>query len=82
MDPMRQGHGLGRQMMAAAEQHIRDAGCHAIDIKIVDLRTELPPFYKSLGFVEWGEEPFENPQATKPARFRLLSKDLKAAGRP
>ena len=82
VDPVRQGHGLGRQMMAAAEQHIRDAGCHAIDIKIVDLRTELPPFYKSLGFVERGEEPFENPQATKPARFRLLSKDLMAAGRP
>jgi GNAT superfamily N-acetyltransferase len=82
VDPARQGHGLGRQMMAAAEQHIRDAGCHAIDIKIVDLRAELPPFYQSLGFVECGEEPFENPQATKPARFRLLSKDLMAAGRP
>ena len=82
VDPARQGHGLGRQVMAAAEQYCLDTGCHAIDIKIVDLRTELPPFYKSLGFIEQGEAPFENPQATRPARFRLMSKDLMAAGRP
>ena len=69
-------------MMAAAEQHCLDAGCHTIDIKIVDLRTELPPFYKSLGFIEEGEAPFENPQATRPAKFRLMSKELQAARRP
>ena len=68
--------------MAAAEKYCLDVGCRAIDIKIVDLGTELPPFYKSLGFVEQGEAPFENPQATKPARFRLMSKQLTATGRP
>ena len=62
VDPARQGRGLGRQLMAAAEKHCLDAGCTAIDIKIVDLRAELPPFYKSLGFVEYGEAPFENPR--------------------
>jgi GNAT superfamily N-acetyltransferase len=82
VDPARQGHGLGRQVMAAAEQYCLDAGCHTIDIKIVDLRMELPPFYKSLGFIEQGEAPFENPQATRPARFKLMFKELKAARRP
>ena len=44
VSPAQQGRGLGRQMMAAAERHAVALGCHAIDIRIVDRRTELPPF--------------------------------------
>jgi hypothetical protein len=39
-----------------------DAGCHAIDILIVNLRAELPPFYASMGFVPDGTTPFEDPR--------------------
>jgi GNAT superfamily N-acetyltransferase len=71
-----QGKGLGRQMMAAAEQQAVSLGCTAIDIRIVDRRTELPPFYRSLGFVDNGTEPFDDPLLTKPAHFIRMTKPV------
>jgi predicted N-acetyltransferase YhbS len=76
VSPSQQGRGLGRQMMAAAEQHAASLGCHAIDIRIVDRRTELPPFYRSLGFIENGTEPFEDRLLTKPAHFIRMTKKV------
>jgi len=76
VDPAEQGRGLGRQMMAAAERHAASLGCGAIDIRIVDRRTELPPFYRSLGFVDNGTEPFEDPLLTKPAHFIRMTKPV------
>jgi hypothetical protein len=67
---------MGRQMMAAAERHAVSLGCHAIDIRIVNRRTELPPFYRWLGFVDRGTEPFEDPLLTKPCHFICMSKEL------
>jgi GNAT superfamily N-acetyltransferase len=75
VDPAEQRHGLGRLMMAAAERYCRDAGCAAIDIRIV-LRTELPPFYLSLGFVPNGTAPFEDPRLFKPAHFLVMTLPL------
>ena len=76
VNPAEQGRGLGRQMMAAAERHAASLGCGGIDIRIVDRRTELPPFYRSLGFVENGTEPFEDPLLTKPAHFIRMMKPI------
>jgi ribosomal protein S18 acetylase RimI-like enzyme len=61
VQPLLQGRGIGRKMMAAAEQYCRAAGCRAIDIRIVNLRTELPGFYRSLGYVDTGISTFEDP---------------------
>jgi predicted N-acetyltransferase YhbS len=76
VNPSQQGRGLGRQMMAAAESHAASQGCHAIDIRIVDRRTELPPFYRSLGFVDNGTEAFVDPLLTKPCHFIRMVKEL------
>jgi GNAT superfamily N-acetyltransferase len=76
VSPAQQGRGLGRQMMAAAESHAASLGCRAIDIRIVDRRTELPPFYRSLGFVDNGAEPFVDPLLTKPCHFIRMVKEL------
>src|SRR5471032_1318337 len=51
VSPDQQKRGLGRTMMTAAGRHATALGCRAIDIRIVNLRTELPPFYRALGFV-------------------------------
>ena len=66
-DPKEKGQGLGRLMVAAAEDDLRRAGCQAVDIRVVDLRTELVPFYRRLGYVETGTEPFpDGDQAALP----------------
>jgi len=58
VDPTQQGRGLGRKMVEAAEDHCRKAGCDVMDINVVNLRTELPPIYRKLGYVEVGIEEF------------------------
>jgi len=75
--PLQQGRGLGRAMMAAAEAYVRAWGCAAIDIRILNLRTELPPFYLALGFVQTGvTDVVDDPQSRKPYHFILMTKGL------
>jgi len=76
VDPSRQHGGAGRRLSAAAEAYCRDAGCEAIDIRVVNLRTELPPFYERLGYVVAGLEPYDDPDATLPCHFIVMSKPL------
>jgi predicted N-acetyltransferase YhbS len=80
VNPSQQGRGLGRRMMAAAERHAASLGCSAIDIRIVNRRTELPPFYRGLGFVDNGTEPLEEPLLTKPAHFIRMMKEVSQGG--
>jgi len=77
VNPAQQGSGLGRQMMDAAERHAAALGCGAIDIRIVNRRTELPPFYRKLGFVDNGTEPLVEPLLTKPAHFIKMTKRVR-----
>jgi ribosomal protein S18 acetylase RimI-like enzyme len=58
VDPARQGQGIGRRMMRASEEHLRRLGCVAVDIIVLGLRPDLPPFYERLGFVETSRGPF------------------------
>ena len=76
VSPAQQGRGLGREMMAAAETHAASLGSRAIDIRIVDRRTELPPFYHALGFVDNGTEAFDDPLLTKPCHFIRMTKEV------
>ena len=76
VDPRRQGHGYGRRMIDAVEALFKSGGCVAVDIRVVNLREELPPIYRKLGYVEVGTEPFEDPLARRPAHFILMSKTL------
>lgn len=55
----RRGTGLGRLMVDAAEKHVYKQGCTHMDITVLSLRTELPPFYRKLGYEETGTKPFD-----------------------
>jgi GNAT superfamily N-acetyltransferase len=77
VDPTRQGEGLGRLLIAAAEDRCRRKGCREMEIHVVDLRQELPPIYRRLGYVEVGTEPFPDAERAKiPARFVVMTKPL------
>ena len=77
VDPSRQRTGLGSRLMAAAETHARNAGALHMDLRIVDLREELPAFYRRLGYVVTGTSPFSSDVITKrPCHFINMSKPL------
>jgi GNAT superfamily N-acetyltransferase len=77
VDPELQRSGLGSRLVAAAEEYCRAAGCHFMDLTIVNLRTELPPFYQRLGYVESGTLPFPSEQdANQPCHLVRMSKAL------
>ena len=42
--------GLGRQMMAAAEKYLRDAGCPKINLQVRTSNCHVIAFYKAIGF--------------------------------
>jgi GNAT superfamily N-acetyltransferase len=53
-----QGKGLGRIMVGAAEKYCREQGCTAMDLTVLSLRPDLPPFYRKLGYAEVRTEDF------------------------
>lgn len=64
--PSRQGGGVGRALVAAAEDHCRACGCRHMDITVLTLRPELPPLYRKLGYVETGRKEFCPSRPLKP----------------
>jgi ribosomal protein S18 acetylase RimI-like enzyme len=59
VDPAHQGRGLARRLIQAAESYARGRGCHAMDIHVLSLRTELPPLYRKFGYEVTGTRPFQ-----------------------
>jgi ribosomal protein S18 acetylase RimI-like enzyme len=77
VEPARQGTGLGRKLMDAAETYFRQAGCVAVDLRVISPRTPLPAFYRHLGYVETGTAPFAPDAPVKvPCHYILMSKTI------
>jgi GNAT superfamily N-acetyltransferase len=77
VDPARQGGGYGRRMVEAAEDFCRSHGCGTMDITVLSLRPELPPFYRKLGYTETASEEFHG--SVRPGiecRAIIMSKQL------
>jgi len=78
VDPKRQKAGLGSFLMNAAEEYCAKCGCLFMDLRIVNVRSELPEFYHRRGYVESGvTEPFPSTLNPKvPCHFVGMSKPL------
>ena len=77
IDPLKQKQGLGARLIEAAEGFCRSTGCTTMELQVVSLRTELPPYYRKFGYEEAGiREVDENEQWTRPCHFIVMSKAL------
>jgi predicted N-acetyltransferase YhbS len=76
VEPALQGKGLGKALMEAAEDRLRQAGCSMAEIRVLSLRTELPPLYRRAGYVEAGTEPVHVESITLPCEFLKMTKAL------
>jgi ribosomal protein S18 acetylase RimI-like enzyme len=66
VDPAHQGAHHGRALMAASEEYLRSKGCVAVQIDVLNWRSELLPIYRRFGYIETGVEPFCPSQPLKP----------------
>jgi ribosomal protein S18 acetylase RimI-like enzyme len=73
--PARQGEGLARRLVAAAEDHARAGGCTHMDLHVLSQRQELPAFYHHLGYTDNGTLPFDEPTKL-PCHIQVMSKPL------
>jgi len=78
VDPERQRGGLGTELVAAAEEYGRRAGCRFMDLTFAHLRRPLLGYYRRLGYEESGTLPFpaEQHQPNQPVHLVKMSKAL------
>ena len=76
VDPDRQGLGLGRELITAAERRGRSAGSEFMDIDVVEQRPELPGFYAAFGYSAIGATPYPNATTKVPVRMVHMTKAL------
>jgi len=77
VEPARQGSGLGRVLMQAAEDFCREKKCVAVELRVVSARTPLPAFYRHLGYTETHTSELPADAHPKiPCRFIHMSKRL------
>lgn len=77
VEPHSQGRGLGRKLIEEAEDFARKNECSAMEIRVLDVRTELLPLYEKLGYaVTRTEQAPPNPSALVPYHFIIMEKSL------
>jgi GNAT superfamily N-acetyltransferase len=76
--PALRGRGLGRRLMALAEDYLASAGCQAADLRTISARTDLVPMYEHLGYRITGTAPMPPEIPLKmPCHFIHMSKHLR-----
>ncbi|MFY7899036.1 MAG: GNAT family N-acetyltransferase [Chitinophagaceae bacterium] len=81
VSPFEQAKGIGKQLLAAAENYAKEKQLSAIFMTVIDLRVELIEWYKRNGYSPTGEtKPFDIDELfgipVEPLHFIVLEKKL------
>ena len=79
VEPGLKGNGLGRTLVGAAETWAIERGCDEMTLEVVNLRTELFPWYGRLGYANYATAPWPDSareRISQPVHFILMRKDL------
>jgi GNAT superfamily N-acetyltransferase len=76
VDPALQRKGVGRALLAAAEEQCRKAGCTTMTMSTGEDRTELIPYYGRLGYRVTHVETSTSAAFKRPLRVVHMTKDL------
>jgi GNAT superfamily N-acetyltransferase len=71
-----QGHGLGKRLIAVAEAYCAAMGCTAMGLHVVNLRSELEAWYRSLGYRPVATAPYLHRAAKQACHFVVMQKPL------
>ena len=78
MLPEWQRRGVGTSLLKRVEEIGRENSCIAMDISVVNHRSDLFPVYKKLGYEITGEGPFPDAErVSRPCFFYFMRKMLK-----
>jgi len=82
VSPELQNSGIGKKMLAEAENHAKSLGLSTLSMTVVSVRAELIAWYKRHGYVDTGKrEPFPSSDihiniSDKPLEFIYLEKKI------
>ncbi len=80
--PGRQGSGIGKEILKAAEEYSLSVNCGIIYMSVISVRTELIDWYKRHGYADTGiRKPFVEDNITgkhkMPLEFLFLEKNIR-----
>jgi GNAT superfamily N-acetyltransferase len=79
--PALQVSGIGKALIAAAEEICRANGARHLDLDVLSFRPELLTYYERLGFSRNGTEPYPHPERLRvPAELILMTRPIHPAG--
>ena len=77
VQPRLQVSGIGRALIAAAEQLCREHGARHLDLDVMSFRPELLTYYERLGFTRAGTAPYPHPERLRAdAELVLMTKPI------
>ena len=84
VSPALQDRGIGKKLLAAADEYAKQQHCSAIFMTVISVRSELIAWYERHGYKRTGEtKPFPTDNrfgmTTQPLEFVVLEKELENA---
>ena len=76
VDASARGGGIGRELVEAAEDHCRRAGCTVMTMSTGEDRTELIPYYEKMGYRVTAIEPSTSAAFKRAIRIVKMEKPL------